>query len=224
KNIIDERLTLASALSLQTDVVGLDAMAISNAVTEFQGKNEDQLDNKGKEVFAILDVGELKITIVIFRNNVPHFTREISIGGRDCTQKIMDALNCSAQEAEEIKCHPGSRQAEVFAACQGIMQNLVSEIRLSLDYFSSEDSSGVKVLADQLGAEESSQVSKIFLTGDNANCLMAREFFAKELEVPAELWVPLAELEFADEALREKFFENINQLSVALGLAVTKND
>jgi type IV pilus assembly protein PilM len=224
KNIIDERLALITELSLQTDVVGLDAVAVSNAAMEFQAKNGYQPDGKESGVFAVLDMGELKTTVVIFRDGAPRFTREISVGGKDCTQKIMEVLGCSSQEADDMRCQPGSRQEESFSACQSILQNLVSEIRLSFDYFSSEDSLQAKSSADEISSEDSFQVSKIFLTGDNANCSKTKEFFTKELGISVESWVPSAELEFESDASKEEFLRNINQLSVALGLAVTKND
>lgn len=224
KSIIDARVALASGLSLQNNFVGLDALAVSNAITEFQEIRSSSSEGEGRSVFAILDMGETKTTIIIFRDSAPRFVREISIGGKDCTQRIMEVMGCSAEEAENIRRHPGAQQDEAFAACQGILQNLMSEIRLSLDYFSSEDALQAKISDGGLAPEDNSQVMKILLTGDNMNSSKLREFLAKELEVLIEPWAPSAGLEFQNETLKESFLKNINQLSVALGLALTKND
>jgi type IV pilus assembly protein PilM len=209
KDIIKERLSLLSSLNLQNHFVGLNAVAISNAVIEFQNNKQEQMLGKEKEAFAMIDIGETKTTVVIFRDHAPRFTREIGIGGKDLTQKIMGLLGCNLQQAEELKAKPGDRSDEIFSACQPVLLGLVSEIRLSFDYFSSEDGS---------------QVSKLFLTGNTADFAKTKDFFAKELEVSADIWKPSVDLEFAEHLSPEAFFANINQLSIALGLSVTHND
>jgi type IV pilus assembly protein PilM len=223
KDVIKERLNFLSSLSIQSDIIGLDAVAISNAILELQKNDSERTNGKHKEVFAVLDLGETKTTVVVFRDNAPRFTREISIGGKDLSQKIAEVLGCNAQDAEKMKTQPDGRDEEVFAACQGVLSNLVSEIRLSLDYFSSEDSSEIKP-SSPISPEGGSQVSKVFLTGDNAKLVKIKEYFSKELEIPVEIWAPSADLEFSGPSAKNSFFDNINQLPVALGLAVMIND
>ncbi len=222
KSIVNDRLSLLAKLSLQTEVVGLNAAAVANAVEKFHEKENALAADKKAETFAILNMGESKTTIVIFRDNAARFTREIAIGGKHCTQRIAETLGCSPAEAEEIK--RGNREDEAFAICKEILQNLASEIRLSLDYFSSEDSLQIKAPGEDLGPEDSSHVAKIFAIGDNASRLKARDFLSQQLEIPIELWMPRVNLEFDNEDAKKKFLENINRLTVALGLAVTEND
>jgi type IV pilus assembly protein PilM len=209
KDIIKERLAFIASLGLQANFVGLNAIALANVVTEFQEDVQDRIASEKKEAFAVIDMGETKTTVVIFREQTARFTREISIGGKDLTQKIMGLLGCHFQEAEEVKCKPGDRKDEIFATCQPVLSSLVSEIRLSFDYFTSED--GAKV-------------SKTFLTGHGASLVGIRDFFVKELEMDVAQWKPSRALEFGEQVSAEAFFANINQLSVALGLAVIQHD
>ena len=210
KDLVKDRLALLSLLNLQQNFVGLNAVAMANAVLELQkGAKEDQVPGKEKEAFALVDMGETKTTVVIFRDDAPRFTREIGIGGKELTQKVMGLLGCSLTQAEELKVRPGGRGEEIFSACQPVLSNLASEIRLSLDYFSSEDGS---------------PVSKIFLSGSVAGFLRIRDFFAKELEIDTQVWKPAPGIELAERVSPESFFANINQLLTALGLAVTNND
>jgi len=210
KEIIKERLQLISTLGLQGNFVGLNAVALANAVTEFQkeAKQEAKLGEQ-KQAFAFIDIGETKTTVIIFRDRDPRFTREIAIGGKDLTQKIMGLLGGNAQEAEGLKSDPRDRSEEIFLACQPVFSSLISEIRLSFDYFSSED-----------GA----QVSKIFLAGNTVHFVKMKDFFAQELEMDAEIWKPSVELEFSEQASSEKFFAQINQFPIALGLSVMRHD
>lgn len=210
KEIVKERLSLLSSLDIQGSFVGLNAIAVSNAVMEFGENVSGDPALVGKpEAFAVIDIGEVKTTVVIFRDHFPRFTREIAIGGKDLTQKVIGVLGCSIQEAEALRSNPGGQIEDLLSACHPILLSLISEIRLSFDYFSSEDGS---------------QVSKLFLTGNTAGFARIRDLFAKELEIDVKAWKPSDNLEFAEHLSSEAFFENINQLSVALGLSVIRHD
>ena len=54
------------------------------------------------------------------------------------TQQIANILGVDNAQAEELKRDPGARTAEMSEACSASVNHLVSEIRLSLDYFMTE--------------------------------------------------------------------------------------
>jgi len=211
KDIVKERLQAVSNLGLQNNFIGINAIAIANAVSECQkdSKPAVPLSDDKNEAVAVLDLGDAKTTAVIFRDNNPRFTREIAIGGKDLTQKIMSMLGVDLPTAEKIKCSPGSQSDDMLKACQPVLMNLVSEIRLSFDYFSSEDGS---------------RVAKILLTGQSSRLAEIKDFLSRELEIPTQTWAPLIDVEFAEKVNKEEFLAQADQLCVALGLALTKND
>jgi len=65
--------------------------------------------------------------------NIPRFTRDIFVGGRDFTNNISHIKQVGMEEAEKIKCDPGDKAAEILHACDSTILDLVSEIRLSFD-------------------------------------------------------------------------------------------
>lgn len=211
KDVVKERLQLISNLGLQSNFIGIHAIAIANAVTEYQKdlKTATLSSDDKKEAVAILDLGETKTTVVIFRDGNPRFTREIAIGGKDFTQKIMGLLGIDFHAAEKAKCSTEAQREDVFKAFQPVFMNLVSEIRLSFDYFSSEDGS---------------RVVKILLTGQGSRLAGIKDFLAKELEVQVQAWAPSLDLEFSEQMNKQEFLQQVDQFCVALGLALTKND
>lgn len=211
KDIVKDRLQMISNLGLQANFIGLHAIAAANAVIEGQKETRSISlpASVKKEAFAFLDVGEAKSTIIIFRDHGPRFTREIAIGGKDFTQKIMSLLSLDFQGAEKIKCSSQDKQEDVLKACHPVLMNFVSEIRLSFDYFSSED--GARVI-------------KILLAGQGARLQGFQDFLTKELEIPVQAWAPSPDLEFSGNVDKQDFLAQADQLCVALGLALTKND
>ncbi len=211
KDIVKDRLQMISNLGLQANFIGLHAIAIANAVAENQKdmRPVSLPSDAKKEAFAFLDIGDAKSTIIIFRDHGPRFTREIAIGGKDFTQKIMNLFSLDFQSAEKMKCSPCDKQEDVLKACHPVLMNLMSEVRLSFDYFSSED-----------GA----QVVKILLAGQGARLQGVQDFLSKELEIPVQAWSPSLDLEFSESVNGKDFLSQADQLCVALGLALTKND
>lgn len=222
KSIVNDRLNFLSSLSIQAETIGLNASAIANAVEKFHQKKEPALQKK--EVFAILDMGEARTTLVIFRDNTARFTREITIGGKDYIIPSLEPAGSNLPKGQEQRPSLNDRFDGNFDFQKETMKNLASEIHLSLDYFNSEDLSQLKASSGDISPEDVSRVSKIFAVGDNANCKEALEFISQELEIPIDLWSPFGGLEFQDDAAKKEFLKHIHRLSIALGLAVTEND
>lgn len=101
---------------------------------------------------AMIDIGETKSTLTVFRNRSLAFAREISIGGQDFTRAAALHFKKSAQEAEEQK--HGISAEDARALFSKPIERLSSEIHRSFDYFQAQFREG--------------SVSKLFLTGGSA--------------------------------------------------------
>jgi type IV pilus assembly protein PilM len=210
RDLVRQRLELLTSLGLQTNFIGVNAIALSNVFIKMQGCIDDCLKKESsslKGAVAILDIGESKSSLIIFSQNVPRFTRDISLGGKDVTQKISNAFGVSFEEAEKLKIDPPQPQAsEVQTSCQSVLLNLISEIKLSFDYFSSENNG--------------QDVRSLYLTGSSSRIFNIEEFFSKELDLVAQLWDPTPGLEFYDNACQEEFKKQFYQFGVSLGLSI----
>ena len=206
KEIVKKRIDFVFSLGLQSNCVGLNAVALSNAFIKLQKNAKERQDSQHPSLstVAVLDIGEIKSSLVILDKNTPKFTRDISVGGKDFTQKIMNVLDLDINQAEAMKQNSKDKEEEIFSACQATLSSLVSEVRLSFDYFTSENSS---------------EVIRLCLTGDSSRLPKIENFLMRELGIPVERWNPMDVLDFSDQVSRESFSENIHQLPIALGLS-----
>ena len=201
KEIIDERIKLLSDLGLQTNFIGINSVALANA---FNVLNVAQ-QSDSSSVIAILDLGDAVSHLMILINHLPRFNRDIFVGGRHLTQEISSALGVNLQEAEALKCKPGNRAIEVLNACESNLMNLVSNLKLSFDYFITE---------------KNTQISKLLLTGGAASLEGLDGFLAKNLEMTVEKWDPIPSLKIPSSIAMEELKKNAGKLGVALGLAL----
>ena len=204
REIIHERIELLTNLGLSADFIGVNALAIANV---FSVLPQDASHKESSPVvLALLDIGEVVSNLVIMVDGLPGFTRDIFVSGEELTKRISNALGISAQEAKKLKCHPEGRTQEILNICDSVLLNLISETKLSFDYFMTE---------------RNLSISKLFLTGGTSSLEGMNDFFAKNLDMKIELWNPMASLKLAQGASAQEMNEYAGRLGVALGLALS---
>ena len=95
-----------------------------------------------------------------------------------------------------------------MAACEAAVSNLVSEIRLSLDYFMTE---------------KNMQIDEFFLWGGGAMLKGIESVFEKNLGMPVKTWDPLTGLHLSPEVSSSDIRAYSAQLGVAIGLGLTND-
>ncbi|MEI8350176.1 MAG: pilus assembly protein PilM [Candidatus Omnitrophota bacterium] len=179
-------------------------------------------------IFAVLDIGYNESTLCVFRDNKPCFMRTLSFSSDKVTQSLTGALmsdkgkiELSLEKAEEIKKEFGIPQDNsevlkdnipaiyILSLMRPQLENLVKELRLSLNYFAANS--------------KEDQPSLLYVTGGGANLRNLSTYLAGELNVRIEP-LPLPECIVIQEKDKENFFKNLNQFSSALGAAFMKQD
>ena len=213
KEIINHRLSLFSSVGLQPQLISMNAVALANAFNTFARldllKRNIPKDQAPLQATAVLDMGESICTLIILKGDLLWFTRDIFIGGRDLTKRISNTLDIGIPEAEKIKCQQGEKSSAIASACESILMNLISEIRLSFDYFVEENNM---------------QISKLYLTGGSSLFEGVTDFFRKIIDVPVEMWNLTPLVRTPEGISREAASRNIVKLGVALGLALNRYD
>lgn len=214
KEIINERVQLLTSIGLQTNFIGINPLAIANVFNVLGDKNSPQgagstIDETKSLGIAVLDLGEKVSNLTILKDNIPRFTRDIFIGGQELTKRISNNLGVSMEEANRLKRQPGGKLEEVLNACESVLMNLISEVRLSFDYFITE---------------KNVQISKLYLTGGSSMLEGIVEFFSKNLDIQIERWNPIANLKIGPDIAAEDLNKNVGSLGVALGLSLYQND
>ena len=201
KDIVDQRIKLLADLGLSVDFVGMNPVALANAYQALDKSVEEQSNFS----VALLDMGESVSSLMIMMNKTPKFHRDIYIGGRELTKRIASGLGLSFDEAEQLKRQPGSRLEEIVALCEPVITNIVEELKLSFDYFTSDI--------------KNREFNKILLTGGASNFQGLVPVLEKSLELKVEHWDPLSFVD-APAAIKDEFKNKSLQLGVVIGLAL----
>ena len=204
KELIDERIKLLTDLGLQADYISINSIALANAFNVLQehGKDLEKKEIQGK---ALLDMGNEESHLMIMVDNSPRFDRDIYIGGRHFTQAISHAFGTNSKEAEHIKCDPRDRANDIFNACESTLNNLVSDMRLSFDYFITE---------------KNVPITTLYLTGGASLMEGMEKFFSRNLDITVERWKPTSCLKLAPGIDKNELTRQVGNLGVAIGLAL----
>lgn len=135
---------------------------------------------------ALIDLGANGTTIVVHTDGTPKIVRTIARGGNEITAHLATNLGLSPADAERLKCRQGLRPtsdgeedsaADRVEAVGEALRPLISEIRSSLNYYSS--------------ANPGAQVKRLALVGGAALLPGLTDELTERLAVPAYLSDPL---------------------------------
>jgi len=203
---IEEQIDAIKDRGLTPMAVDVDVFALANA-WELCGLSEAEIDEEGdaERAIALVDVGASCTSINVLCGGETCFSREIGIGGRDMTQAASRRLGLDLAEAERVKRSPEGRDAEVSRAISPVLEDLVSEVSLSLDYV--ENREGVRV-------------DEVLLSGGGVMAPGAVGFIEQALGRATRTWNPLEGLRIAEGRVNQEELEAIGPaLAVAIGLA-----
>ncbi len=142
KEIVDERIRVFKEAGCALKNVSVNAVAIMNAFESLKPKV-----NASGKAKAVVDIGTTLSHVIIFKDNVPRFNRDIFISNDDFIKRIAAAAGMDVAAAQQKK--DFDRQI-VTSSCESLINQLSEEVRLSLDYFS---------------REKSTQVDEVFISG-----------------------------------------------------------
>ncbi len=205
KELVDQRVRHCQEWGISPDVITLNPLAAVNAFMRFNKEELASVDAGAPRGVALLDMGEQVSNLTIIVGECPKFTRDLFWGGTDLAESIAKGLEISLLEAEALKLNPGDREAAVMEFADASIANLITELRLSFDYFVTENNI---------------TIAKLFLTGGVSMLKGVTGIFSNSLDVRVEVWDPFSRFEIAPNVSRDEFRRVSGQLGVALGLAV----
>ena len=200
REIVDERLKLFKEAGVDLNRVTINSIAMANAFNRLG----PQAAPSGKAK-AVLDIGGSSSCIMIFKDSSPRFARDIFVGSQEMTKKIINALGVDAAQAEAIKRQPGDKLPQVLEACDMPLNNLNTEIRISMDYFMTE---------------KNIQVDELFLCGGGSLLKGIEGVFEKHLGITVKIWDPLKNVRLNVPVAAGDIQSYATQFGVALGLGL----
>jgi type IV pilus assembly protein PilM len=182
---------------------------ISSALVRAIGGHEDT-----EQPEAIVSVGAGLTVVVVHQNGRPQFVRTIGSGGNATTAGISGSLDIPTSDAEGIKRRISEGGIQMQAAersAQPSINDLVSEIRNSIQYFAS--------LPGRL------PVSRVLLTGGGSALHGLASALESQVRLPVLSVSPLTRLNTSKLDLTEEQANEVSPvLSTPIGLALSEPD
>ncbi len=204
KELVDRRIELLTQLGCQADFVGFNILALSNLVRACDHQMEDP-----DSLLAVLEIEDQVSSLMITHKNRPCFTRDIFIGAIDIKKAIGISLGKGVSEVESTLSPEGEKTEEIITACDAAVENIVHELRMSFDYFSTEGNKDVK---------------ELMIFGEGSKQEMIANAIGKNLEVKRVKWDPQNAILMSENISEDDFNKNRDQLGVAIGLALNDYD
>jgi type IV pilus assembly protein PilM len=187
RSMVESKTNALQAANLETEIVEMEAFALQRVVqltnTEWVRENK---------AVALIDLGGNHTQVTVISGHTFALTRYIPIGGETFTAALKGYFHYSTEEAEQIKSHlnladlvqpPAEPQENPpLRLLQPILDELVREIRRSLNYYQS-----------QMGEEGSktNRIDQISLSGGTALMKGIDIYFGQKLNVATEIINPL---------------------------------
>jgi type IV pilus assembly protein PilM len=201
KNTVDQVMEVLSLAGL--DTVGLEIESVAQARSLLNEK-------KDKETALIVDIGDRRTSFSISEGGIPCFTSSIPLSGQSLTDAISKGMGVAFEEAEKIKFENGIgsdfKNDMLFKFASPILENLVSEINRSIDFYVS-------------GLKYSDNVDRIVLCGGGANTKGILPFISKKIGREVELGNPWTNMNMGKDIPLIPHDKAV-QYSTAIGLAL----
>ena len=203
-DMVDSFVSSASAGGVNAAGIDLVPFAVARAVSS-AARGESGI--AGSE--AVIDVGAGVTNIFVHQNGEPRFVRILLVGGDDVTAALAEALGVSGEEAEAVKLDLGRDvgSAEAKTVLNRQVNDLVDEIRGSLDYY--------------LSQEDSEPVASVVVTGGGSLTAGFVQRLEQALKTQVRTATPLSEVSVRKSGLTEEQVEQIEPVAAAaVGLAL----
>jgi type IV pilus assembly protein PilM len=206
KDMVNDYINLVNLAGLNPCIVDVEAFALQNS---FEANYNAQDEN-----IALIDIGASKTSLNILKANSSVFMRDVSLGCGQINQKIMSLIECSFEEAEQLKY--GDKPDRLTPDdLKGIVSSVVAdwctEIRRALDFFYS--------------TYPEDQIKRIIISGGGANIDEFRQLLATEASAEVESINPFKNFHLEDKNFDDAFIKQIGpQAAISMGLAMRKVD
>lgn len=206
KEMVEDYLNVVQLAGLNPLILDVDAFALQN-IFELNYEGEE-------ESVALIDIGASKTSLNILKGSSSVFMRDVSLGCSQINQKIMSLVNCSAEEAEDIKFIEKSDKIsknDLSEITSAVVSDWCAEIRRALDFFYS-------TYPDE-------QIKRVILSGGGANIKEFQELLAVETSTEVETINPFKNLIIDNKKLDASYLEQVApQAAICMGLAIRRAD
>ncbi|MFZ5570111.1 MAG: type IV pilus biogenesis protein PilM [Thermodesulfobacteriota bacterium] len=204
KEMINDYLNVLDIAGLNPCIIDVDAFALQNIYET----NYTVTD----ECVALIDIGANKTSLNILKGTASVFMRDVSLGCSQINHKIVSQIDCSAQEAEEIKSSENQDrmpQEDLNEIVSSVVSDWTTEIRRALDFFYS--------------TYPDDQIKRIVLSGGGANIKEFRSLLASQTSTEVAIINPFEKLNIDEKNLDSTYLNKMApQAAICMGLAIRR--
>lgn len=208
KEMIADYVNVLEMAGLGACIVDVDAFALQN-IYELGYLAQEPA---GEEFVALIDVGASKTSLNILKGRTSLFMRDVSLGCGQTNQKIVSLLDCTADEAEEIKLNnsgeriSGEELKEIESA---VIADWCTEISRALDFFYS--------------TYPEERIQKILISGGGGNIEDFKKMLALRTSTEVETIDPFKAVDLGDGRIDDDYLKQMApQAAICMGLAIRK--
>jgi type IV pilus assembly protein PilM len=204
KGRVEELSLVAQGANLNPVVIDVDMLALLN------GFELNYPDDVRGHVIALIHLGASMMTVLIVRDGLSIFQRDIALGGNQYTAALQQLLGLSHEEAEAIKW--GGRpwnfaQSDVLAVLRQVTEEVVTEIRRSFEFY--------------LSSTGEEPIEVVYLSGGCSRLKGLSQVLSSRLQLPVQLLDPFRRIAIPEKAFDTSYVHDIGPMAaVAVGLAI----
>lgn len=199
REFVNNLLELMNEVKLEAGLIDVDSFAVVNAFTNSAVDEESS--------YALLNIGAKITNMSIVQKKLPYFTRDIMLAGDELTNKVKEKFYLDFKEAETLKIEPKDKIDAVKEIFNPVLEKIISELRLSFDYFESQ-------------YEKS--IGKLYLSGGTSYLFNITDVLRERLGIEVFRWDPLAGIGISEGLDADELNKCSGQLAVAVGLALRR--
>ena len=201
KEIVDDYLSMLESIGLQTTIVDIDGFALENTY-EY---NTPKTDN-----VALIDIGASKMNINIISKGMSVVARDIVVGSRQLTERIMGQFDLEFEEAEALKLGVTSaedKMQEMQEIFSSTCTQWILEIKKAIDLYHSNFSDA--------------PLNRIVLSGGGSKVAGLVDYLNQETGIEVERFNPFSNMKFSKRKIDPEYLQQIGpEMAIASGIAI----
>jgi type IV pilus assembly protein PilM len=204
KGRVDELSQVARGAHLNPAVIDVDMLALINA---FELNYPDEM---GGHVVSLVHLGASMMTVLIVKDGLSIFQRDITLGGNQYTAALQQALGVSRDDAEALKLggRPWTQaHADVLAVLRKVTEEVVAEIQRSFEFY--------------LASAGEEPIERLYLSGGSSRIKGLSQVLASHLNLSVEPLNPFRRIDIPEKFFASDYVYDVGPMAaVAAGLAL----
>jgi type IV pilus assembly protein PilM len=204
KGRVEELSLVAQGANLNPVVIDVDMLALIN------GFELNYPEDIRRHVISLVHLGASMMTVLILRDGLSTFQRDITLGGNQYTAALQKALALGHEDAEAMKL--GGRpcnqaETDVLTALQKVTEEVVTEIQRSFEFY--------------LASAGDEPIEKVYLSGGCSRLRGLGQVLSSRLKLPVEPLNPFRRIDIPEKLFDVNYVRDIAPMAaVAAGLAM----